>query len=107
MTCTGKEALAQLTYITLFILSNMYVFTGSLHFQQVPEDLFVNLDVGNSNGEVDEVILVQQFKDLGHCSGNYSLFVVARCGCGQKTNSRLMNNSERQNAQKQDLRWQG
>jgi len=82
----------------------MYVFTGRLNFQKVSEDLFVNLHVRHSNREVNEVILIQQFEDLGHGSGNDALLVIPKSSCGQKTNRRLMNNSMRQNAKTQDLR---
>ncbi len=96
----------KLTYVALFILSNIYVFTGRLNFQKVSEDLFVNLHVRHSDGEVNEVILVQQFEDLSHGFGNDALFVIPKSSCGQKTNSRLMNNSMWQNAKTQDLRLQ-
>lgn len=65
----------------------MNILARCLHLQKVSEDFFVNLEVRHSDGEVAEVILVQELEDFSHCSGNDSLLVITEGGCSQKNNS--------------------
>lgn len=76
-----------LTYTALVILSDMNVLARRFHLQKVSEDFLVNLEVRHSDGEVAEVILIQELEDLSHCSGNYSLLVITKGGCSQKNSS--------------------
>lgn len=49
----------KLTYVAFVIFPDMNVLARRLNLQKVSEDLLVNLEVGHSDREVTEVILVQ------------------------------------------------
>lgn len=76
--------LSIITNVALVILPDMDVLAGRLHLQQVSEVLLVDLQVGHSDGEVSEVILIEQLEDLSHSPGDDSLLLIPKGGYGNK-----------------------
>lgn len=70
-----------LTYVSLVLLADVDVLAGGLYLQEVPEDLLVDLQVGDTHGEVVQVVFVQQLEDLSHGTGDNALLFVPERSC--------------------------
>lgn len=56
----------------------MDVLAGSLNFQQVLKILFVDLQIGDSNREVCEVIFIEQLEDICNGPGDDALLLITK-----------------------------
>lgn len=61
-----------------FILPDEDVLAGSLHFQQVVELLFVDLQIGDADREVIEVIFIQQLENICNSPGDDTLLLISK-----------------------------